>query len=260
MAYKGGTKAAQACIKQLTEICSLVDVYSTHWLATHPDFPYCSTDDLTAHQTASNNACEGHLLVISTSHDESIVGEQLMATHPGFVPVLGEGSHYNKPDFIFINLATQQILCIGLGRKNYLFGYAIGTNDVLIDDSNVQDVTSTDQIDSASTPTLLFMREFVKYDYAGVVSRFIDSLYEFGVIARTWDNLPLNPEQIEEILDQGPDGNGQYDIDGEMMSLEEARSVVGEFEAADDWGKENLSCIQDLFPELTWGDLNTQDY
>jgi hypothetical protein len=260
MAYVGGTKEAQTCIKKLKEIGALVDVYSKQWLDAHPDFPYCSTDDLTAHQAASSNACEVHLLVISTSHDESIVSGQLMATHPGFVAVLGEGSHYNKPDFIFINLATQQILYIGLGRKNYLFGCAIGTDGVVIDDSNVQDVTSTDQIDAASTPTLLFMRDFVQYDYAGVVCRFIDSLYEFGVTARTWDNLPLIPEQIEEILDQGPDGNGQFDIDGEMMSLEEARSVVAEFEAADDWGNENLSCIQDLFPELTWGDLNTQDY
>lgn len=260
MPYTGGTHAAQACIKQLTELGALVDVYSKQWLDGHPNFPYCSADDLAEYQATSSNACEGHLLIISTSLDEPKVAEQLIGAYPEFESVLGENAPFHKPDLIFINLATQQILCVGLRRKNYLFGYAIGAEKVEIDDGNVQDVTSTDQIDDAGTPTLQFIRKFVQYDYAGIVTRLIDSLYEFGVSARTWDHLPLNPEIIEEILEQGPDEEGQYDIDGEMMSLEEARDVIAEFEQANDWGNENLSSIQDLFPELTWGDLNTQDY
>jgi len=260
MAYVGGTKEAQMCIRKLTELGALVDVYSKQWLVGHPNFPYCSADDLAEYQATSSNSCEGHLLIISTSLAETQVAEQLINTYPNFNSVLGHGSHYNKPDFIFINLATQQILCIGLGRRNDLFGYAVGAEEVEIDDDNVKDVTSADQIEAAKTPALLFMREFVQYDYAGIVTRLIDSLYEFGVSARAWDHLPLNPELIEEILEQGPDEDGQFDIDGEMMSLEEARDVIAEFESADSWGNENLSCIQDLFPELTWGDLNTQDY
>ena len=50
------------------------------------------------------------------------------------------------------------------------------------------------------------------------------------------------------------------DIDDGLMSEEEVREVLYEFEQADSWGKENLSVIQDFFPELTWADLNTQDY
>jgi len=260
MPYSGGTPAAQACIKQLTELGALVDVYSKQWLDAHPNFPYFSADDLAEYQATSSNACEGHLLIISTSLDESVVAEQLMTAYPEFESVLGKTAPFHKPDLIFINLATEQILCVGLQRKNYFFGYAVGAEEVEIDDGNVQDVTSTDQIEDAGTPTLQFMRQFVKYDYAGIVTTLIDSLYEFGVSARAWDHLPLNPEIIEEILEQGPDEDGLFDIDGEMMTLEEARSVIAEFESADSWGKENLSCIQDLFPELTWADLNTQDY
>lgn len=260
MAYFGGTKEAQMCIRKLTELGALVDVYSKQWLDGHPNFPYCSADDLAEYQATSSNACEGHLLVISTSLDESVVAELLMAAYPEFESVLGKTAPFHKPDLIFINLATEQILCAGLGRKNQLFGYAVGTSDVWVNDANVQSVTSTDQIEAANTPTLLFMREFVQYDYAGIVTRLIGSLYEFGVSARAWDHLPLNPELIEEILEQGPDEDGLFDIDGEMMSLEEARDVIAEFAQADDWGNENLSCIQDLFPELTWADLSTGDY
>lgn len=260
MPYTGGTPAAQNCIKQLTELGALVDIYSKQWLDAHPNFLYCSSDDLADYQATSSNACKGHLLIISTSLDESVVGEKLMAAYSEFESVLGKSAPHHKPDFIFINLATQQILCVGLRRKNQLFGYAIGKKAVEIDDGNVQDVTSTDQIDAASTPTLQFMRKFVKYDYAGIITRLIDSLYEFGVSARAWDHLPLNPELIEEILEQGPDEEGLFDIDGEMMSLEEARDVIAEFAQADDWGNENLSCIQDLFPDLIWSDVSTGDY
>lgn len=260
MPYTSGTPAAQNCIKQLTELGALVDIYSKLWLDAHPNFPYCSTDDLAEYQITSSNACEGHLLVISTSLDESVVGEQLMAAYPAFKSAFGKDASHHKPDFIFINLATQQILCVGLGRKNQLFGYAIGEKAVEIDDCNVQDVTSTNQIEAANTPSMLFMREFVQYDYAGIVTRLIDSLYEFGVSAREWDHLPLNPELIEEILEQGPDEEGMFDIDDEMMTLDEARSVIAEFESAYDWGKENLSTLQDLFSDLTWADVSTGDY
>lgn len=260
MPYTGGTPAAQACIKQLTELGALVDVYSKQWLETHQNFPYCSADDLAEYQATSRNACEGHLLIISTSLDEPKVAEQLICAYPEFESVLGANAPFHKPDLIFINLASQQILCVGLARKNQLFGYAVGAEEVEINDGNVQDVTSTDQIDDAGTPTLQFMRQFVQYDYASIVTRLIESLYEFGVSARAWDHLPLNPELLEEILKQGPDADGLFDIDDKMMTLEEVRSVIAEFEQTDNWANENLSCIQDLFPELTWSDLNTQDY
>ena len=260
MPYTGGTAAAKTCIKQLTVLGALVNIYSKQWLDAHPNFPYCSTDDLAEYQNTSSNACAGHLLVVSTSLNESVVGEQLLAAYPAFENIFGQKAPHHKPDLIFINLATRQILCVGLQRKNYFFGYAIGEKAIEIDDSNVQDVTSTDQIEAADTPTLLFMREFVQYDYAGIVTRLIDSLYEFGVSARAWDHLPLNPELIEEILEGGPNEEGLYDIDDELMSEEQVREVLDEFEQADRWGKENLSVIQDFFPELTWADLNTQDY
>lgn len=260
MPYTGGTHATQACIKQLTEMGALADVYSKQWLDAHPNFPYCNADDLAEYQVTSSNACEGHLLIISTSLDEPKVAEQLIGAYPEFESVLGENAPFHKPDLIFINLASQQILCVGLGRKNQLFGCAVGTSDVLINDANVQDVTFSNSIEAASTPTLQFMRQFVQYDYAGIVTRLIDSLYEFGLFAYSWDHLPLNPELIEEILEQGPNEDGLYDIDDEMMSLDEARNVISEFEKVDEFGRENLSTIQDLFPDLSWGDLNTQDY
>lgn len=260
MAYTGGTVAARECIAKLTELGALVNVYSRQWLATHPDFTYFSDGDLADYQQQSSNACEGHLLLISTSLDREAIENLLPAAHPGFVAYFGERAPYHKPDLIFINLATRQILCVGLGRKNYFFGYAVGNEDVSISDGNLRQAIRPWSDEENVNSTLVFMREFLKFDYANVVLNLVEALYEFGISARAWDHLPLTPDQIEEILDQGPDEDGLFDIDDQMMSLEEARNVIAEFEEADDWGRENLSTIQEFFPELTWADLNTQDY
>ena len=260
MAYQGGTVAARECISKLKQLGALVDVYSHEWLTANPDFYYCSTDDLEKYQQKSNNLCVSHLLIVSTSLDQQAVGDLLTAAHPGFEAIFGESSNYHKPDFVFINLATQQILCIALGRKNYFFGFAIDADNVKIHDGNVYDSSQPWRHKDSEDPTLVFMREFRALDYAGIVENLIESLYEFGVHARAWDHLPLIPEQIEEIINAGPDSDGLYDIDDELMTLDEARAVIAEFEEADEMGKDHLHTLQQFFPELTWGDLNTQDY
>jgi hypothetical protein len=260
MAYIGGTKAAQECITQLTELGALVDVYSHKWIATQPNFTRFTAEELSEYQQQSKGACEGHLLVISTSLDMEAASELLTAAHPGFAAYFSDKAPYHKPDLVFINLATQQILCVGLGRKNYFFGFAIGTDDVTISEGNVREAMRPWSAPNSNDPTLAFMQKFIKYDYANVVLDTVDALHEFGTCARAWDQLPLTPDQIEEIIDQGPDDDGMYDIDDQMMSLEEAQAVIAEFEETNDWGRENLSTLQEFFPELTWGDLNTQDY
>ncbi len=260
MPYLGGTIAAKNCITQLTALGALVDIYSNNWLAKKPDFTYFSEEDLVAYHHQSKGACEGHLLVVSTSLDLEATTRLLTAAHTGFAAYFGGQAPHHKPDLIFINLATQQIFCVGLGRKNYFFGYAIGKDQVAISDGNVKKIVRPLLDPNSKDPTLVFMREFIKYDYANVVLDLVDALFEFGTCARNWDHLPLTSDQIDEIIDQGPNDEDMYDIDDQMMTLEEARAVIAEFEETDDWGRENLSTLQEFFPDLTWGDLNTQDY
>jgi hypothetical protein len=260
MAYIGGTLAANKCISELTSMGALVDVYSKKWLLSNPDFVNFDIDNLSDFQLESNGVCEGHLLVISTSLDFQIVSKLLVDAHPSFEKYFGPQAAHHKPDLIFINLLTQQILCVGLGRKNYFFGYVIGADDIKISDGNISNVIHPLMNKDEFNPTVNFMREFIRYDYSDIVTSQIEALYVFGQCARNYDQLPLTPDQIEEIIQQGPDGEGMYDIDDQLMSLDEARAVIAELEEVNDWGKENLSTLQIYFPELTWGDLNTQDY
>jgi hypothetical protein len=260
MQYKGGTKAAQSAIDQLQKLGALINVYSNEWLSKNPKFSSFGAEELVDFDSQSGDACSGHLLIISTSLDSDAVADLLLTAHPDFAVAFGGDAVHQKPDFVFINLATRQILCIGLGRKNYVFGYSIGADSVLINDANVRAIIDRTFDSASQDATLAFINEMVKYDHGNVVINLIESLYEFGVSARAWDQLPSNPEVIEEILELGPNEDGMYDIDDELMSEEEVREVLDEFEQANSWGKENLSVIQDFFPELTWADLNTQDY
>lgn len=260
MIYKGGTDVANTSLRELKNLGALVDVYTKEWLDFNPDYQYFSHDDLDDYQAKSKGACEGHLLVISTSLNDLLVSSLLISAYPLFNNKFGDKSSDHKPDLIFINLATRQILCVGLGRKNQFFGYVLGNDHVRIHDSVVEEIVNRAYEASAENPTHRFLNEFLKYDYARVVSSLVESLYEFGICARNWDHLPLNPELIDQIIDSGPDENGLFDIDDELMSLDDVKNILKEFVEVEDCAIENLSTPQDYFPDLTWADLNTQDY
>lgn len=260
MIYKGGTDAANTSLRELKNLGVLVDVYTKDWLDSNPDFSYLSHDDLDDYQSKSKGACEGHMLIISTSLSSNLISALLIHAHPIFAKILDENIRLHKPDLIFINLASRQILCVGLGRKNYFFGYALEDEKVNLTDGVVEEILRNGYKNSDQSPTHKFLNEFLKYDYAQVVIALIESLYEFGICARNWDHLPLNSEEVQQLLDRGPDENDQYDIDDEMMSFEEVKQILKEFAEAENWGRENLATLQEYFPELTWGDLNTQDY
>lgn len=55
--------------------------------------------------------------------------------------------------------------------------------------------------------------------------------------------MPLNPELIEQIIDSGPDENGLFDIDDELMPLEDVKNILQEFAEVEDWAIENLSTL-----------------
>jgi len=260
MIYKGGTDAANTSLTELKNLGALVDVYTKDWLDSNPDYQYFSHDDLDDYQAKSNGACEGHLLIISTSCFRNLISSVLISAHPLFDNIFGKNVRLHKPDLIFINLATKQILCVGLGRKNYFFGFALEDANVQLHDGVVQEIVRKTYENSGKSSTHKFLNDFLKYDYAQVVSSLVESLYEFGICARNWDHLPLNPELIDQIIDSGPDENGLFDIDDELMSLEDVKKILKEFVEVEDWATENLSTLQDYFPDLTWADLNTQDY
>lgn len=262
MTYSGGSTLARKCINHLKQSKALVDVYSLDWLEKNPTYSYFSADDFKEFQAKSDGACAGHLLIISAVHDLEEVSNLLISAHKPFSEAFGPDQWF-KPNFVFVNLATKQILCTGLGRKNYFYAHSIGENKVQFGDSYFNFTPNNGiatEVSAQKKASQLFMESFCKYDFAGVVDNMLESLYEFGCNASGWDHLPLNPDLIEEIIEAGPDSDGMYNIDDELMSLDEVNEIVNEFERFDRMGNEDLHILQLYFPDLTWADLNTQAY
>jgi hypothetical protein len=262
MTYKGGTPTAQSCIEQLKKLEALVDVYSNEWLAANPDYCDFYHEDLVEYQRKSKGACAGHLLIISTSTHSDQVVEFLTTAYAPFADKFKKNGHH-KPDLVFINLATQQVLCAGLGRKNYFFGFAVGDDQVQLGDSDIALLVrgwNLKELPAHKMANKRFMQEFCKYDYARVISSLLEALYEFGCNARGWDYLPQNPELIQNIIDAGPNADGMYLVDDDLMSLDEINGVMEDFAHHEDMCSEHLHTFQTYFPELTWSDLTTQDY
>ena len=262
MAYKGGTRNVKICIERLKELNLLIDVYSNEWLAKNHDFCDFYQEDLVDYQNRSKGMCAGHLLIISTAVFSDEVYQLLTTAHPPLLELLGP-KIYHKPDIIFINLATQQILCAGLARKNYFYGFALGNDQVQLRDGDIDHIVrnrGSSKLALSNKVSDLFMQQFCKYDYAGLIPSILESLYEFGCNARAWDSLPLNPELIQNILNSEPLTDGMYAVNGDFLTLDELNEILQDFAHFEDMGNEHLHTLQIFFPELNWGDLNTQDY
>lgn len=262
MTYTGGTSNARACIEHLRSIGALVDVYSNEWLAANPDYGGFYPEDLDEYQRKSKGACATHLLIISTSMHSDQVAELLTAAYAPFADIF-EPNGNHKPDLVFINLATKQVLCAGLGRKNYFFGFAVGDDQIQLRDGDIDLLVRnwySTNLPAHKIATQRFMEKFCKYDYAGVVASMLEALYVFGCNARGWDNLPLNPELIQDIIDAGPDANGTYQVDDDSLTLDEANEILQDFACYEDMCNAHLHTLQTYFPALTWSELSTQDH
>jgi len=96
------------------------------------------------------------------------------------------------PKILFFNLATQQILCVGLGRKYSSFYIDSETNV----DCN---------------PNL----NFNHLDYHGFIDDALNYLEDFSSSRNEWWGLPNNEEDIRSLLKEEPSDDGQYRFEDE---------------------------------------------
>lgn len=266
MAYTGGTQAVQDFIKKYTEQGLLVDVYSREWLTAHDTFPYVTVDDIDDYQEQSLGACEGHLLILFTDNENQELEADLRAIHKPFEIVFGENIRQHKPDLLFINLATKQILCMGLGRKNRFFCYQLKEDISSLSETALLNSLLGWHKNSMLNPTQddletqSFITNFTKFDYANIVANLTEALEDFGEQASVWDHLPLNEDEIDNILDSGPQANGLYLVEDEEMTEEEVKNLQVEFANSNARTREHLDTFEVFFGEIPWENLSTGDY
>lgn len=155
---------------------------------------------------------------------------------------------------------------MGLGRKNQFFCYQLQDDipelreTVLLNALLGWYKSSMTNPSSDDLATQSFISNFVGYDYANIVANLTEALEDFGESASVRDHLPLNDDEIESILNNGPDANGLYLVDDEEMTEEEVKKIQAKFADSNARTREHLETFEEFFGEIYWEDLSTGDY
>ncbi len=170
MDIHSGTEEATQLFNDLRKAGYLVDAYSHEFLKSQDNDWEGGTqlEFVQAKDKALGTDCINHMLIIHLSDNCEIdTASKLAKIYPKMNWIADNTVH--QPDFLFFNLATQKILCAGLGRKNRIFVYdAVDHKDMGGNSSVMNDVDKEN------------FKEFAKLDYAGFVDEFLETLEKLG--------------------------------------------------------------------------------
>lgn len=258
MKINKGTAQAMEFLELLKKEGNLTDVYSQEFFDRQPtydelpDAPFYKDgmeyiEELEADQD-ENLKPKNHLLFIFVDEYKKDLIDKLLATYPLLVKRF-EGFH--KPDFLMLNLYTKQMLCIGFGRKNQIFAYDPAY------EPHIEFFGLTGIGDGGK-----YIDKFTEHDCYDAVSDFAQALDTLSQAMYDWDHLPANPDDISMILDEGPNEDGTYSVDGydEGCTEEEMNVFLSEFDDAQRRDDEAMKVIRIFFPAPDYMELNTGDY
>lgn len=263
MHYIGGTEKANALIEKYKKLNYVVDFYSDEYQSTVNDDAYedLHCDAFLQYDKKYGAEYRGHMLMIYVGDENKELILELSELYDPLKKIFklqtqfGDWTH--KPDILIINLATKEILCAGLGRKNRLFSYELHkylgiktTNDI----SNRSDEKNSEgNLNQCSD-------NFYRLDYANAAKRITRLLEELGSHYFSHDSLPANSDVMVKLNSK----DGLYylvdDSDHEGMTLEEVKELKQNYE---DYGECIRDCRIDLrwyFPKIEDWDMNTGDY
>lgn len=223
-----------------------MNVYSQDWFDTRDEdcdnFP---RESLSSLEGEHNPQYLNHLLVIHLDEYNQNFIERVVTVFPCLAPVINDSIH--KPDFLFVNLNINKILCIGLGRKNRLFAIDGETNSSV----NVFDLTYGDQN---------YIDEFTLDDHFEIISDIVNALSNLGIAFFESDSVPSNETDLYQAIESEPDEDGYYHLewDDEDYTKEELEEFLAEIERQEKIMKENEKIIHIFFPDAY--EFNTGDY
>jgi len=160
-------------------------------------------------------------------------------------PNIAQGHFY---DFLIINADQKLIAGLGLGRKNQFFCHFR---------ENYSEFIPANQPGAVEIETKLISN--MPWD---ILSKFKEQHAELGNLFDMQDDIPLTPDQLEQILEDGPNDEGVYFIeeDDEEYSKEDLEQFINDFWSYEQEINTVKHIYQAFFPNLHIGSLNTSDY
>lgn len=260
--YSGGTPEAIKFIKKYKKSGYVVDFYSDEHIKTlDEDYTSITTDDLENFDKKHGTSYQGHMLAIYLGDENRELLNDLSNIYLPFQRLFNlEGAYFgtpHKPDLLLLNLATQEVLCVGLGRKNRSFSFELHqylkfrtTNDSTNKGLRDFDANTTDECSE----------KFFELDYHRIAERTISATEELGEHYFEYHNLPGNADVMVTLNEE--DGLFYLDDfeDEEGMSEEEVKELEENYANYREWIDDCIRVLREIFPKIEDWDLNTGDY
>lgn len=254
MSYIGGTKQALDFIEKYKKAGYIVDMYSDEWVnAQDPDEYYAITpEDLTRFDKEFGSEYRGHLLAVYLGDSNPELLQELRDIYKPFdeyCSIKPQGwSILIIPALLFINLKTQEILCIGLGYKNRIFSFEL---------NRYMQAYKNGLPDSAD---LKCSENFYSLDHNNIVKNALKTMDQLGDFYYQYDNLQGNADVLVTLNDD----DGLYYFDDfdsdEGMTAEEVEELVAEYARYSEWIDDCESDLRAYFPKLESWELNSGLY
>jgi hypothetical protein len=257
MKITSGTEYAEALLERFKREGLLMDVYSEQFFNRLP--PYKDNPNamffreglasIEEFEIDSEASCKpkNHLLFLYADETQQELVTELLNIYPPLLKTFGEG-HW--PDFLIVNLYTQQILCLGFGRKNRLFAIDAMSNQSV----NVFGLNSSGSTD--------YINKFTEHDCFECISDFIHALDDLSDAMFEKDMLPSNSFEVEYAFEAGENERGFYclDDDSEEISKDDLISLRDSYIAVKNREDAAMSIVKLFFPDVKDWELNTGDY
>lgn len=126
--YVGGTPQAIAFIEKYKQLGYVVDVYSDEYIKSRGNKAALSAKDLIRYDELHGLKYRSHLLLVYVGDKDSGVCDDFRLLYEPidrYYNIRGIDGHWLiGPDMFIVNMNTQEILCVGLGRK-YHFNFEL---------------------------------------------------------------------------------------------------------------------------------------
>lgn len=255
MSYTGGTKQGKQFIEKYKKLGYIVDIYSDEWVnAQDPDEYYAITpEDLDRFDKEFGSEYRGHLLAVYLGDANPELRQDLRQIYKPFDDYCNiKPSGWRMlsiPGLLFINLKTQEILCIGLGYKNRIYSFELGKYM----HAHKNGLQITDAVNCGE--------DFYALDHHNVAKNALKTMEQLGGNYYEYDNLPGNADVIVSLNE---DDNlyyfDDYDTD-EGMTAEQVDELVADYERYSEWIDDCIGDLKAYFPKIEerW-ELNSGAY
>jgi len=264
MKFIGGTAAARKLFEDLHSEGLLCMPYTDAWMKKNAKA--IGRDYKQFRKWSSHYPNDQGLVFIDASRFYGDRLQGLIDVLPAFGTVFREDIRIVNPDFIVLNLKTQKMILFGLGRKDRIYGliYVEGQFEYVSQPTydnyiNQNFETVDDEGEIAIDPTYRYLQEMCG-DWSEIIDNTYNALEAFGAANFEYMSLPASRYELECLLDEEPNAEGVYDLDGEEMSSDQVRDLLDEYERLDEKCIKNLRYLQILFPKIEQGELGTGAY